>query len=47
MQRHVDQKSVEVSGKCIGCRDCKGLCQALVDLALLPDVILTVGHAAR
>ena len=25
---------------CLGCADCKGLCQALFDLALLPELVL-------
>ena len=35
------QKSAPVQSRnCLGCADCKGLCHALVDLALLPEVVL-------
>ncbi|MDX2482164.1 hypothetical protein [Antarcticimicrobium sediminis] len=35
--------SVEISqlnGPCVGCDDCGGLCVALIDALVLPDVIL-------
>ncbi|WP_159975578.1 hypothetical protein [Roseobacter cerasinus] len=25
---------------CIGCTDCKGLCRAIVEMALLPETVL-------
>ena len=36
--------SVEIShlnGPCVGCQDCVGLCMALIDALVLPDVILS------
>ena len=36
--------SVEISGlqgPCVGCESCDGLCMALIDALVLPDVILT------
>ncbi len=27
-------------GPCIGCKGCEGLCQALIDAMLVPDIIL-------
>ena len=27
-------------GPCVGCSDCSGLCTALIDALILPDVIL-------
>ncbi len=26
--------------RCVGCSDCKGLCQALAELIMIPDLIL-------
>lgn len=28
-------------GTCLGCADCVGLCQAAIDVVVLPDIILT------
>ena len=25
---------------CLGCRDCKGLCRAVIELAFLPETVL-------
>lgn len=30
-----------LQGPCVGCSDCVGLCMALIDTLVLPDVILT------
>lgn len=30
-----------LQGPCVGCSDCVGLCAALIDTLVLPDVILT------
>ena len=38
---HQPQNSArEQTLNCLGCADCKGLCQALFDLALLPELVL-------
>ncbi len=40
----VQALSVEISGlngPCVGCSDCVGLCPALIEALVLPDVILT------
>jgi hypothetical protein len=29
-----------LDGPCIGCAQCRGLCHALIDVLLLPDVII-------
>lgn len=29
-----------LQGPCVGCRGCEGLCQALIDAMLIPDMIL-------
>ncbi|MCR8825015.1 hypothetical protein [Pseudosulfitobacter koreensis] len=29
-----------LQGPCIGCKGCEGLCQALIDAMLVPDMIL-------
>lgn len=28
------------NGSCIGCAGCQGLCQEIIDLAVLPDIVL-------
>ncbi|WP_238365096.1 hypothetical protein [Mesobacterium pallidum] len=30
-----------LAGPCVGCSDCKGLCQALIDAICVPEVILS------
>lgn len=30
-----------LNGPCVGCENCDGLCMALIDALVLPDVILT------
>lgn len=30
-------------GCCIGCEDCRGLCQALIEAIALPDAVLNRG----
>lgn len=35
-----EKGTVKALGNCIGCRDCKGLCLALAELAFLPEVVL-------
>ena len=33
--------------QCLGCRDCKGLCRAVIDLAVVPETVLhRTGSAA-
>lgn len=29
-----------LNGPCIGCQDCRGMCQALIEALMLPDLIL-------
>ena len=33
-----------LQGPCVGCSDCVGLCTALIDTLVLPDMILTKRH---
>lgn len=28
---------------CVGCKDCRGLCGALIDALILPDLVLSRG----
>ena len=37
------QDVASLSGPCIGCTKCAGLCQALIEVMTLPDTILTRG----
>lgn len=37
----------QISGPCVGCKDCLGLCAALIDVLFLPDLILTKGDSSR
>ncbi len=30
-----------LQGPCVGCRECTGLCAALIDALVLPDLILS------
>lgn len=30
----------DLQGPCVGCTDCVGLCEALIDALVVPDVIL-------
>lgn len=46
---HVGELAQELSGlhgPCVGCKDCKGLCNALIEALVLPDVILSRGNGA-
>lgn len=35
------QEMSKLQGPCIGCRDCLGLCRALIDALVVPDVVLS------
>jgi len=40
---HTDHLSLQIDSlqnPCIGCNDCTGLCNALIDMLTLPDIIL-------
>lgn len=30
----------ELGGNCVGCTNCQGLCQALIEVMTFPDVVL-------
>ena len=45
MQPAANKKVSIVPGNCLGCRDCAGLCRALLELAFLPETVLKP-HAA-
>ena len=34
------QELVSVQGPCIGCKECSGLCTALVEALSVPDIVL-------
>lgn len=38
-------EALRALGLCLGCRDCAGVCAALVDLMSLPDLVLKPGRA--
>ncbi|SDC77353.1 hypothetical protein [Ruegeria marina] len=33
-----------LQGPCVGCSDCVGLCKALIDTLVVPDIVLTRKH---
>ena len=35
-----------LTGPCVGCRECRGLCAALIEALVLPDIILSRDPAA-
>ncbi|WP_199525954.1 hypothetical protein [Rhodosalinus halophilus] len=35
----------DLEGPCVGCRDCRGLCPALIEAMTLPEIVL--GRDAR
>ncbi len=47
MQPQTKTTAVLPRSNCIGCRDCKGLCRELVELAFLPETVLRVSTASR
>ena len=36
----LSQEIAAIHGPCVGCTKCAGLCQALVEALVLPDIIL-------
>lgn len=40
------QELAGLHGPCVGCKDCQGLCAALIEALVLPDVILSRGEQA-
>ena len=36
----VGQIVTELNGPCVGCSECRGICQALIDAVTLPEVLL-------
>jgi len=36
----IGQKLIEASGRCVDCPECQGLCQELIDVLVLPDLVL-------
>jgi hypothetical protein len=38
--RALAEELVPLNAPCIGCKDCAGICHALLDLMNLPDLIL-------
>jgi len=37
------EELASLNGPCVGCKDCKGLCPALIVALVLPDLILSRG----
>ncbi|MFK7751044.1 MAG: hypothetical protein AB8B51_00700 [Sedimentitalea sp.] len=35
------QEMADLNGPCVGCEGCNGVCQALIDALMLPNVILS------
>ena len=38
--RALGHKVARLQGGCVGCRDCSGLCAALLEVLTLPDLVL-------
>lgn len=41
--RHLDALAAELNalqGPCVGCRDCAGLCPALIEALFVPELVL-------
>lgn len=36
----IGRKLIEASGRCVGCTECQGLCEELIEVLVLPDVVL-------
>jgi formate hydrogenlyase subunit 6/NADH:ubiquinone oxidoreductase subunit I len=47
MQPTVTKKAVGPRGNCIGCQDCTGLCQAVMEMAWVPETVLKSRPVAR
>lgn len=43
--RALAESLAHLNGPCIGCKDCLGLCQSLIDLMQLPELVLKGGPA--
>lgn len=44
---HIGALELELSslhGPCVGCTDCDGLCEALIDALVVPGVVLSKKH---
>ena len=39
-RKPVQSPVIDMTGACVGCRDCKGMCQAVMDLFTFPDTVL-------
>ena len=37
----------DLHGPCVGCSECLGLCTALIDALVIPDLILSKRHEAQ
>lgn len=38
---NLSDQIVGLQGPCVGCTNCTGMCQALIDALILPDLILS------
>mgnify|MGYP000435948052 CR=1 FL=1 len=38
---NLSSQIVSLQGPCVGCTDCTGMCQALIDALTVPDLILS------
>jgi len=38
--RTVVEQVQSLRGPCVGCKECRGVCDALIDAVVLPDLIL-------
>lgn len=41
----LSQDLSRVEGTCVGCEDCRGLCAALIEAIMVPDMILSGAKA--
>ncbi len=47
MQPDVKTYNLPARADCLGCADCKGFCQDLLDLAFLPETVLRAVNRSR
>jgi hypothetical protein len=40
MKPDLKMNTLPAGADCLGCKDCKGLCRALLDMAVLPETVL-------
>lgn len=41
----VARKLWSISGPCVGCKDCRGLCASFIEAMTIPDIILKANRS--